>query len=67
MADEILSLADAAKRLGVAHQTLRIQAKLGRLRAAKIGSMWTTTESAVEEYRERSLGRFAGRRKEEGQ
>ncbi len=66
MSEKILSLAEAATRLGVATQTLRIQAKTGRLRATKVGPIWTTTEEAVEEYRERSLGRYlAGSRKEE--
>lgn len=55
MPDDILTLAEAAKALGLAQQTLRIQAKAGRLRARKLGPMWVTTAAAVNEYRLRSL------------
>lgn len=47
----MLVLADAAKRLGVHHDTLRRQIRLGKLRARKIGPIWTVSEREVERYR----------------
>lgn len=54
---DILTLAEAAERLGVAASTLRNQVKAGRLRARLVGKTWVTTSSEVERYRAESLGR----------
>ena len=57
---KILTLAEAAERLGISHSTLRNQVRSGRLNATLIGKTWTVTEREVERYRAESLGR-AGR------
>lgn len=48
---KLLTLANAAALLGVTPDTLRQQAQAGRLRAEKLGSIWTVTEEEVERYR----------------
>lgn len=53
---DILTLAEAAARLGVAQSTLRNQVKAGRLQARKLGKTWITTGAEVERYRSESLG-----------
>ena len=54
--DDLLSLAEAADRLGVAAVTLRVAAGRGHIGARKIGKTWVTTESEVDRYR-RERGR----------
>lgn len=54
--DDILTLADAAKLLGIAPVTLRHQAATGRLRARLVGKTWITTTEEVERYRRDNLG-----------
>lgn len=61
---EWMTLHDAAGQLGLAVQTLRVQARLGRFSATKVGRQYLCTQKAVDEYRQVSLGRFAGRQKE---
>lgn len=56
------TLTEAAALLGVTADTLRQQIKAGRLRAAKVGPVWTVTAKEVERYREKSLGRPGGKR-----
>ena len=46
-----VSLADAAKDLGVAPSTLRHQIRLQRFTAVKIGRGWFARPEAVEDYR----------------
>ena len=48
--DDLISLAEAAKRYGLGHDYLRRIAGNGRLKAQKIGRDWLTTPAAVEEY-----------------
>lgn len=48
--DEPIPLADAAHQLGVEAQTLRKAIERGRLKGKKIGRIWTTTISALDEY-----------------
>ncbi len=55
--DGVLTLAEAAERLGLASDTLRHQAQGGRLQARLIGKTWVTTLEEVERYRRESLGR----------
>ena len=47
----LMTLADAAKALGVASSTLRHQLRLRRLDALKIGDRWYVTPEEVERYR----------------
>ena len=53
----MLTLAQAAARLGVAASTLRIQIHKGKLRGRLVGKTWTVSEREVERYRAESLGR----------
>ena len=48
--DELISLAEAARRYGFTHRHLRELARKGRLRAVKIARNWLTTAADVEEY-----------------
>jgi excisionase family DNA binding protein len=57
----LLTLAEAAVRLGLSHSTLGAQIRAGRLHGRLIGKTWTVTEREVERYRSVSLGR-PGRR-----
>lgn len=57
---EVLTLADAAKQLGLAHATLRRQIHNGRLQAVKVGTSWVITEDELKRYREEHQGQ--GRR-----
>ncbi len=59
---EVFSLAQAAERLGIAHDTLRRQIRLGVLPALKVGNQWVVTAeslTAYDEYRKgpRGFGR----------
>ncbi len=51
----MLTLAEAAARLGVEHDTLRRQIRLGKLKARKVGPIWTVSEREVERYRRENL------------
>jgi excisionase family DNA binding protein len=52
----MLTLKDAAERLGITPDTLRQQIAAGRLHARKMGTVWTVSEQAVERYRREFLG-----------
>ena len=54
---DVLTLAQAADRLGVSATTLRHQVQAGRLAARLVGKTWVTTAAEVERYRRESLGR----------
>jgi len=56
----MMTLAQAAARLGRSPDTLRHQVANGRLRAKKYGNTWLVDEAEVERYRRDSLGQ-AGR------
>ncbi len=47
---ELISLQDAAEYAGLSKHSLLTYARHGRLRAKKIGSQWTTTRAAIDEY-----------------
>lgn len=47
----MLTLADAAKLLNLSPDTLRWQIRNGKLRARKVGPIWTVSEREVERYR----------------
>ena len=59
----MLTLAEAAARLGLAQSTLRNQVKAGRLKARLVGKTWTVSEREVERYRAASLGKQGRPRK----
>lgn len=46
----MLTLTEAAARLGVAASTLRVQIRNGKLKARKMGRDWTVSEREVERY-----------------
>lgn len=56
----MLTLNEAADRLGLAASSLRHQIRNGKLRAKKVGPVWTVSEREVERYQRDSLGK-AGR------
>lgn len=53
----MLTLTEAAARLGVAASTLRHQVRNGRLRARLVGKTYIVSEREVERYRATSLGK----------
>ena len=53
----MLTLTEAADRLGLAASTLRHQVQAGRLRARLIGKTYVVTEREVERYRRERLGK----------
>ena len=50
MAQEFISLADAAAISGLSLSHLRLLARTGKIEARKIGRDWITTWAAVETY-----------------
>lgn len=50
----MLTLAEAAARLGISPDTLRWQIRNGKLRARKVGPIWTVSDREVERYRQES-------------
>lgn len=46
-----LTLQEAARILGVSPTTLRVQIRNGKLRAKKVGPVWTVTPKEVGRYR----------------
>ena len=52
-----MTINEAADRLGLAPATLRLQVKLGKLRAHRMGGRLYVTASEVDRYREVSLKR----------
>lgn len=53
----MLTLTEAAARLGVAASTLRHQIAKGKMRGRLVGKTWTVSEREVERYRAESLGK----------
>lgn len=51
----MLTLAEAAASLGIHPDTLRRQIHLGKLKAKRLGPIWTVSEREVERYRRESL------------
>lgn len=56
-----MTLNEAAAALNLSAATLRVQVNRGKLRARKIGPVWTVTPGEVERYRRESLGKRAQR------
>ena len=48
--DELISLAEAARRYGFSQEYLSRLARRGRLKAVKIARNWLTTPADVEEF-----------------
>lgn len=48
--DQLLSLAEAASKVGLSPNSLRRYVLQGKLRARKVGRNWVTTLAAVKEY-----------------
>lgn len=55
MAD--MTLEQAGQELGLSPATLRSQIRYGKLKATKLGPIWTVTRREVERYRRAHLGR----------
>jgi len=49
-----MTLAEAARALGLSHATLRWQIHNKKLRGRKMGNLWTVTAEEVERYRSES-------------
>ena len=47
----MLTLTEAAARLGLSPITLRVQIRNGKVKARKVGPVWTMSEREVERYR----------------
>jgi excisionase family DNA binding protein len=52
-----LTIAEAAARLGLAPSTLRAQIANGRLKATKVGPVWTVSERELARYQRENAGR----------
>lgn len=50
MADDLLSLREAAARSGMSASNLRLLARTGKITARKLGRDWFTTDAAVLAY-----------------
>jgi len=50
LADDLLSLREAAARSGMSASNLRLLARTGKIAARKLGRDWLTTEAAVLAY-----------------
>ena len=51
----MLSLPEAARNLGISPSTLRLQVKLGKIRATKLSRDWFISDEEVERYRAEHL------------
>lgn len=49
-----MTLTEAARALGLSAETLRWQVHNKKLRARKVGNLWTVTAEEVERYRRES-------------
>ena len=49
-----MTLNEAAEKLGIDPGTLRVQVHNGKLKARKVGPIWTVTPKEVERYRRES-------------
>jgi excisionase family DNA binding protein len=56
--DEVLTLKQAAERLGRSATTLRLQVHAGKLHATLVGKMYLVTSMEVERYRREVLGKY---------
>jgi excisionase family DNA binding protein len=52
----MLTLAEAAARLGLSASTLRWQITNGKLKAVKVGPVWTVSERELARYQRDSAG-----------
>jgi excisionase family DNA binding protein len=61
-ANDLLTMADMARELGLHPSTLRHQRRDGHLTATKFGNTWVVTRAEAERYRRESLGQSNGGR-----
>jgi len=54
----MLTLAQAAARLGLSPSTLLTQVTRGRLRASRVGPLWVVSEREVARYAAESQGKI---------
>ncbi len=59
----MLTLSQAAERLGLSRKTLWLQVDRGVLHATRIGSVWLVTESEMERYARDHRGKPGGKLK----
>lgn len=52
----VLTLAEAAAELGLSAETLRWQIHRGKLKARKVGPVWTVSEREVKRYARENRG-----------
>ncbi len=57
MDDELVTVTQAAERLGLHRDTLLRQIARGVLQAKRLGSIWVVTGAEVERYRREHLGK----------
>ncbi len=65
--DQLLTLSQAAERLGLSRKTLWLQVDRGVLHATRIGSVWVVTESEMERYSREHKGKPGGKPKKGGE
>jgi excisionase family DNA binding protein len=53
------TIPEAAAMLGVSPSTLRLQARIGKLRAVKVGREWVVNAVEIERYRRENLRNVA--------
>jgi excisionase family DNA binding protein len=53
-----MTLTEAAAELGLEPSTLRHQIRNGRIRARKVGPVWTVTPAELAHYRAEHLGKI---------
>ncbi len=62
--EEVLTLKQAAVRLGLSPTTLRLQVYRGSLKATRIGTTYAVTASEVERYRREHKGKVGPKPKD---
>jgi excisionase family DNA binding protein len=64
--DELLTVSQAAERLGLSRKTVWLQINRGVLSAARLGSVWVITAREVDRYARENKGKVGGRPREKG-
>lgn len=66
--DELLTVSQAAERLGLSRKTVWLQINRGVLTASRLGSVWVVTAREVDRYARENKGKVGGKptRKVEG-
>ena len=53
--DELITLSEAAKKIGLSHSHLRLLLRQDKVWGKKVGHFWLTTEKAVRGYLARGI------------